>query len=163
MIEINSPSSRLLYTTVRIVGETADGKSSIGTGFFFRFKVNEQSDNPNVPVLITNKHVVRNMSKGIFFVHEGVEDSPGQIKPSLNSFSITITDFEEAWIDHPDEAIDLCAMPFMPLQKASQTIGKQIFSLSLDECLIPTQTQLDGLIAMEDITMVGYLLASGMM
>ncbi len=153
MIGINSHSSRLLFTTTRIVATLSDGTQSVGTGFFFRYDVDEQR---HVPVLITNKHVVKDAIKGTFFVHEALTDEDGQVKPSEISTGIEYHNFANAWFGHPDADIDLCAMPLGGLHEQVRAVGKQFFYLSLDESIIPTQEQLETLAAIEDVVMVGY-------
>ena len=53
---------QLCFSTTRI--ETEDEKGCIfsGTGFFFNLKVKDGV----VPLLVTNKHVVKGMKKGVF-------------------------------------------------------------------------------------------------
>jgi hypothetical protein len=153
MIRLTSNASRSLFTTTRIVGERPDGTTSTGTGFFFKYTVDEQTF---VPVLITNKHVVKGTNKGLFFIHESYMDHEGQPQPSENSFGLRIQNFENCWIDHPDEEIDLSAMPLASLHQQAQAVGKEPFYMFLDESSIPTQAQHEDLTAMEDLTMVGY-------
>lgn len=50
---------QLSFCTSRIETEDANGNSYSGTGFFFNLNVN----NKIVPLLITNKHVVKGMKK----------------------------------------------------------------------------------------------------
>jgi V8-like Glu-specific endopeptidase len=153
MIEVNSNSSSLLFNTARIVAQHADGTESIGTAFFFQFSVDTQTF---VPVIITNKHVVEGADRGLFFVHEAIKDENGKVRPSKQSFGISVPNFEASWTGHPEEEVDLCAMPFGPVLDRALSIDKEVFYISFDESVIPTQTQLGSLTALEDITMVGY-------
>ncbi len=150
MLKDNSITTQLLFGTVRIIAKDAQGNPSYGTGFFFNFKVDEERQ---VPVIITNNHVVSGAVSGTFFVHQASEDL--QV-PSEKSYPINVSDFEQRFIKHPNQEIDLCAMPIGSLieQAASQKLN--IFNRCMDESLIPTQSQLEDLRAMEDIVMVGY-------
>lgn len=49
-LQPKSVAEQLLYSTVRIVGD-----SGMGTGFFFNFKLNDTS---SVELILTNKHVI---------------------------------------------------------------------------------------------------------
>lgn len=133
--------------------DTQTEQSLLGTAFLLRFKLDEER---TVPVLITNNHVVKDAIEGIFFVHEGIKDQDDQIRPSNRSFIIRMVDFEQSWIKHPDENIDLCAMPFAPLRQMAEANGKFIMTASFDESMIYNQEQLNTLNALEEIVMVGY-------
>jgi hypothetical protein len=147
MIQPKSASEQLLFSTVRI--ETNTG---MGTGFFFRFKVDDQRI---IPVVITNKHVVKGSATGRFFVYQGVEDN-GVTVPSENSYPIEFNQFEQRWFNHPDPDIDLCAMPFAPINEQAKQIGKPLYRVELDENLIWSDKQLDDLSAVEEVLMIGY-------
>ena len=54
-MNINDTSAQLLFTTVPIVGITTEGTGVSGTGFFFSYDL---EDGRNVPLLITNHHVL---------------------------------------------------------------------------------------------------------
>ena len=56
-------SEKLMYNTVRLEAENG----SCGTGSYFSFNIGEN----NIPVLITNKHVINNNSNELtrFFLH----------------------------------------------------------------------------------------------
>lgn len=58
-----SPPEQLVYSTVRIECEYADGRRGTGTGFFFAFA---REGDRFVPVIVTNKHVVKRRSAGRF-------------------------------------------------------------------------------------------------
>jgi hypothetical protein len=57
MIDPKSISEQIMYCTTRIVGVNANGAPvTAGTGFFYNFPA---ANNQQIPVLITNKHVVQ--------------------------------------------------------------------------------------------------------
>ncbi len=56
-------AEQLMHTTVRLECGLHDGKTSTGTGFFFSFKLDEQT---HIPVIVTNKHVINNSARGTF-------------------------------------------------------------------------------------------------
>jgi hypothetical protein len=102
------PSNQLLYSTARIVGMVSGGKSSVGTGFFFNFKIDEERV---LPALITNKHVVKDANVGEFQLHKGDSGTAGAGKPTGEPINVRLEAFAERWIQHPDDNVDLCAMP----------------------------------------------------
>ena len=97
-------SDLLLHSTVRITSIFKNNMIGTGTGFFFIFTIN----NNEVPVIVTNKHVVKNSIKGNFRL--SLADSNGNwIKNSY--IDINCDDFEKMWIMHPEEKIDIAAFP----------------------------------------------------
>jgi hypothetical protein len=153
MINLNSLASQLLFTTTRILTEKNDGTQSSGTAFFVEFKVSETI---KLPVLITNKHVVENSWLGAFFVHLGVKDENGQLVPKFASQPITLSNFQNLWIPHPGNDVDLCAMPFEPLRQEALAQGEEIFYRPITEDFFANTENLGDLSAVEDILMVGY-------
>lgn len=74
-----------------------------------------------------------------------------------NHFDCQITDFKDAWTNHPDPDIDLCAMPIAEVQKLTvEKTSKEPFYLPLDSGIMPSQSDIDGLIGMEEVKMIGY-------
>lgn len=145
-------SEKLLFSTVRIETKSADGTTGTGTGFFFNFKLN---DGRFVPTIITNKHVVKNATSGSFQLHEKEGEAEKQ-KPSGKFFTVTIDDFEKHWIGHPNPDVDLCAMFAQPLVISAEQQGKQAYFIGFDEPMIPQDSILQQLSAVEDALMVGY-------
>lgn len=147
-----SLTEQLSYSTVRIECVYADGSAGTGTGFFFRFK-----DNPDeksfIPVVITNKHVIRSARRGTLIFCKA-NDSNEAI--DTDHFSIFIDGFESLWRQHPDPNVDLCAMPIAPFVNAANEKQVGLYYLALDMSLIPGKAQLDDLSAVEEVVMVGY-------
>ncbi len=121
-----------------------------GTGFFFSFFM---EDKENIPVIVTNKHVVAGAKKGSFILtntnDDGTPNTTSHILVSLDSF-------ESRWIAHPDSTIDLAIMPIAPLINEVVSKGFTPFFRTLNKSLIPTDEQLKRLTTVEDIVMVGY-------
>ena len=145
------PTEQLLYSTVLIRVETADGGGT-GTGFFFCF---EYDDNRSAKVIITNKHVVRGAIRGEFRFHLGTIDQ-GKFVPTGDSAKFKFDKFEDSWFNHPDPEIDLCAVPVGPLLEYAANQGQQIFHVYLDDSIVPSQDELEKFDAVEDVVFVGY-------
>jgi len=58
-----SITEQLLHSTVRIEAVDSDGGLSSGTGFFFNFSA---GDDRVCPAIVTNRHVVKDQSRGFF-------------------------------------------------------------------------------------------------
>ncbi|MDF2605821.1 MAG: hypothetical protein K0S34_11 [Bacillales bacterium] len=146
-----SISEQLTHSTVRIeVLNEAHQIQSTGTGFFFHYSIKDKT----VPVLVTNKHVVKDAKFGklVFTVASG-DNNPMYGE----TFSYIIVDFEEAFIFHPDVNVDLCIMPMVPvIEDARASHNKNLFTISLDESIIPSTEQIRNLSVLEDVIMVGY-------
>ena len=144
-------NEQLAYSTVRIVCETVSGEIATGSGYFFKFK-NDPERGEFVPVVITNKHVVKGARKGTIIFTVSKNGEPIDVE----HFEISIDNFEFFWKGHPDEDVDLCAMPIAPFLRVAEQSGKTLFYIPLDVTLVPNKQQLDDLSAMEDIVMIGY-------
>lgn len=136
-----SLSERMMYSTVLI--ETNTGK---GTGFFFRFKVD---DSVFIPVIITNKHVINNNPNQevniAFHTRKDLEDLEKNITCRIKA----------DWIFHDTQ--DLCFCFLQPIDEQIKSTRKtNIFYIPIEEDLIYNDEKLKSLSAVEDILMVGY-------
>lgn len=144
-------TEQLLHSTVRIEALDGNGVPSSGTGFFFNFPGN--CPNQVAPAIVTNKHVVRNQTRGFF--HLTMDDGKGG--PDIGKHEgIELLDFGKCWIEHPDPEVDLAICLIGGLFNQLAQIGKRPFYIGLEESLIPNDVQLSDLNAVEDILMVGY-------
>jgi len=140
----------LSFSTVRIECDLKSGGNSTGTGFFFQFAINGEI---SVPAIVTNKHVVRDSAKGRFLFT--LQNSIG--KPDVgNNFRWEVSDFESAWVPHPDKNIDLCALPIASLIEQAAAGGHKFFMNPLDLSLLPSESEIEEFAGMEKIIMVGY-------
>ncbi len=144
-------TEKLQYSTIRIECKDKNGNLSTGTGFFFNFL---QTDKGNVPVIITNKHVIKNNETGrlLFTI---ADENGNPIDSFHHTFNIS-PNFENAWRLHPDPNVDLCAMPIAEILYILKEQNMKPFFAPFDKSLIPSKEQLNDLGAMEEIIMVGY-------
>lgn len=150
MFQNLSTSEQIAFTTVRIQCETNDGGVSTGTGCFFNFRF---SDNQQVPVIITNHHVIKGSIKGIFQLTRANTEG----FPQIGKFeSIVFNDFERRWIHHPNSNVDLSIMPVGPLLNQAKERGISFFYRHIGEELLPSEQLLGDVTALEEILMVGY-------
>jgi V8-like Glu-specific endopeptidase len=145
-------SEKLSYSTVRIECEDKNGGLATGTGYFFIFKENE-NNHTHIPVVITNKHVIEGAWKGKLIFSKMNDNGEPLDK---EHFAVFIDNFENLWKKHPDNNVDLCAMPIAPFVNLAEQQNQKLFYVSLDTSLIPNQSELEDLTVIEDIVMVGY-------
>lgn len=145
-----SVSEQLMYSTVRIECILENGQISVGTGFFYKL---HEYDKTFVPVIVTNKHVIRGAKVGRLVFTEADENGNPLDK---NHIPIKIENFEQQWIGHPEDNIDLCIMPVARIINALQKINKKIFYKYLEKWMIWNSEKLGELNAIEDIIMIGY-------
>lgn len=147
-----SISEQLTYSTVRIECELKTGGISTGTGFFFIF-LEDKENNRHVPVVITNKHVIKDAAKGKLIITKANEKG----EPIDNQhFSVMFEDFESFWRLHPQTDVDLCAMPIAPFINEAVNNGEKLFYIPFTKELLPTEKHKDELSALEDVLMIGY-------
>jgi hypothetical protein len=150
MKEAMGPSEQFLFSTVRIESDAPDG-TRVGTGFMFRFKVDDEK---GIPVIVTCKHVVDGATRCRFKLHLAGKDDPRT--PSGESRFVELDQFAKRWVPHPTSKIDLCAIPLAPLLAETQRQDLTPFWVTLDESLLPSIEELAQLQAVENVLMVGY-------
>ena len=138
------------HSTVRIECSLPGGKTSIGTGFFYSFK---RTTDSRVPVIITNKHVIHRALTGtLVFTLTKSDGTPDY----GNARGFTFDNFSSFWKPHPDDSIDLCAMPIAPIIKRASEQGLKPFFKNLDSSFLPKDSEIEDLKSLEEVTMVGY-------
>lgn len=140
MIKPESLSEMLMYTTVMLQTDVGSG-----TGFFYNFKIGENI----YPAIITNKHVVnyKDDEQVTFSLH--LEDEDGSL---TENYKVTVM---TNWFYHPDK--DICFTFISTIfQEVHRRTGKKIYYIPIEESIIPSETQLEELTALEEVVMVGY-------
>lgn len=145
-----SPVEQLAHSTVRIEVRLAGGMIGTGTGFFYRFA---EKENQHIPAIVTNRHVVAGATIGSFKL---TVRTPDGNPDRLHHVPITLDQFEQRWIAHPDGVTDLCVMPIAPLLREAEKQNKQFFFVSLDRTLLPSNADLEDMVGLEHVIMVGY-------
>jgi len=158
--QVNSLSEELIHSTIRIECqyEFKDNSGKIissngtGSGFIFGFKSGE-SDSLTIPVIVTNKHVIKNAKKGKFlFTKKDNSGNPIYGEKEV----IEINNFQNYWLPHPDPSIDLCIMPIAPILNQATQNNTPIFYKQFEEKLIPSKEMWNSFTALEEILMIGY-------
>lgn len=145
-----SPAEQLAHSTVRIECDLGDDGRGTGTGFFYSLN---NKDDQHIPVIITNRHVVEGAMKGRFILT--LQANTGE--PDIGSNQgFEIENFQSLWTPHPDSSVDLCAMPIAPLIRMAEAQNKRFFFVTFDRSLIPESCDVEEMMGMEKVTMVGY-------
>lgn len=146
-------TEQLIHNTIRIESFFKD-KVGTGTGCFFVFKI----DDKQVPVIVTNKHVVKDPGLGyadkgklIFKLMDEKKEWIAQSK-----FEFNIANFGKSWIMHPDDKVDLCIFPLGGIIEQMRKQDKKPFYILIDENMVPSKADEENFGAMEEIVMVGY-------
>lgn len=149
-------SELLINSTIQIISKretivngTPKDIVSSGTGFYFVFK----SSKGEVPVIITNRHVIEGASSNILNFKL---TKPNGLPDYKNIQQTTINTATLKWILHPNKDVDLAALPIAPILNQYIKQNQKIFYVALNESLIPTDSVKNSLSAIEDIIMVGY-------
>lgn len=120
-----------------------------GTGFFFEYTLGTKK----VPVIVTNKHVIKDAIRGILiFTLMGSNGKPAYGKTD----TITINNFKSKWIYHPDSTVDLAILPIQNIIDNNKKLGKPIFCDPISEISIPSISIAQDFSGIEDIYMIGY-------
>lgn len=151
-LKLTTTSEQLLLMTVRIEVIRASGEKGQGTGFFFAVP---RGGGMLTPFVITNKHVVKDAQQGIFQVHEA-ETRGSSTLASGETTAVILDNFEGRWIQHPSPDVDLCAMPFAPIDADMQKEGKRPLVAYAEPQHVPSDEVLQELMAVEEVLMVGY-------
>lgn len=138
-------SDKLMYSTVKINCKKKDGWYS-GTGFVFRTE-------DNIPVIVSNNHVIDGSLIGQFIMTEGDEYNEPAIGKTIK---FEVKNFSKQWIPHPVSQIDLAVMPLRVVANEWSKRGQRPFFTAIGSGTIPIDQEWKQFIPLEDIVMIGY-------
>ena len=143
-------SQVLQYTTVPITAYDKDGSSySIATGTLFSLPVSEKT---GYPFLVTNRHVLQDAGKIRLTFTEGKDGDP-----IIGSrIDIVISDIQDWVTYHPNNLIDVAALPISNAMERVRKDGKDLCTRSISTNMIPGEEMLKEFNAIEDIIFIGY-------
>ncbi|WP_346899021.1 serine protease [uncultured Roseibium sp.] len=146
-------SDHLRYMTVRILTSEQDNTSwtGAGTGFLYRFAREAEQ----VPLLVTNKHVIDG-AVVIGLTFHITADNNENPAPGAGRL-IAIGSSQLPIIRHPDPNVDLAAIALAPIiDHAVNHEGWHPFIKCLDKSNLPSDQMIGDFGALEDVVMVGY-------
>jgi len=117
--------------------------------FFYQYNLN----NYNIPVIVTNKHVIKNGISGKFMF--SIVDEKNNIIEG-KKHEVIITEFEKAWILHPDNNVDLCIMPIAQIIKMASNQNLHLACAFLVKENMLNEKDKSELSKIEDVTIIGY-------
>jgi len=155
-MRVETLAENLLFSTVRIEA-SGSGRNSVGTGFVFAYESEALGENP-VYFMVTNKHVIRDASDGMFVLIE----HDGNGNPLLgHAIKIPILRFEDHWHVHPNSDVDVAVMYLQLLMDHVENPGDppvhaRTYVRPIGKNHIATPEQLDDLDAVEEVMFIGY-------
>jgi hypothetical protein len=145
---VDTMAEQMLFCTVRIEAYN-DESSSIGTGFFFGYNL---PDGREIPLLVTNRHVVEEYHTGkikFTLMRDGAPILGEYYEKTFNSFN-------HMWFFHPDKDIDIAILPLGVHIRDIIESDIKIFSIGIPKEAIPTIEKINEFDAIEEIVFVGY-------
>jgi len=104
----------------------------------------------SIPLLVTNYHVVNGAQRAVIELVEQQGDEPAtgrRVRAELDAATLT---------QHASSKLDIVAIPIGPLLNQLQNAQRPVFFRSVSPELVPTDSVLKDLAAMEDIVFIGY-------
>lgn len=146
--QILSAEEQLVSTCVQITTKDKRKKSS-GTAFFMNF---QDSLGNSITALVTNKHVVENADTAEIKFNLDVKGKPDY----GNAIPIRFTNFEDQWIMHPKEEIDLCIMPLSKMLEITASNGINLHIRTIPMEFIPVDSVWNDITILDEVIMIGY-------
>lgn len=145
-------TEQLLFTTVRIETITTDGYVAHGTGFIYRANATrlESGETQHQPVVITNRHVVKDAQLTRFWLN--VAGADGQ--PILGNHQCIELSGTDIWFSHPMLDLAFCGL-YLPLE-ALKRRGFVPFYRGIEQDAIPSPEEWLNIMPAEDVLMIGY-------
>lgn len=144
-MNIDDISTQLLFSTAPIVCESAHAISR-GTAFFFSHGL---KDGSNIPLLVTNRHVVEGVENGYFEINLSKDGMPQSETLKVN--------FNHGFFSSKELGdLDIAVAPIAPALSFMEGNGKPAFYRSVDVGIAPSEKDVDEFAALEEVTFIGY-------
>lgn len=148
-MNLNDLSTQLLFTTVPIWTESANGQRNSATAFIYNVSIPSKPEQ-SVPLLVTNHHVVSGAKRGLIELIERDGDQPNRKK------RVRVEISENALGQHVSPQLDVALIPLGPTLNQVEAAGRPAFFRSITPDIIPAPDVLSQLSAMEEIVFIGY-------
>lgn len=156
-MEVSSIAEQLLFTTVRIETRDANGVLRVGTGFIFEYGKKGESENSLTWVtqyLVTCKHVVENSVSGRLTFSSLKSEKEVRLGEKIRF--VKDKEFVKAWYTNSNPDIDIAIFPILELTLFFSTINDPVFYRAINKELIPDETTLNEIDALEEVIFIGY-------
>lgn len=149
---------KLIHSTLRIestvieknISGSLDTIHKTGTGFFYSFQIDSLT---NIPVIVTNSHLVKNAISGtIFFLERDEKGNPLYGKET----EVNLTNFKQEWLYHPNN-LDICIAYALPIISEIPE-GKRPYYVSINKEFIPNENMWNKFTSFSDVIVTGYQL-----
>lgn len=148
-MNLNDLSTQLLFTTVPIWTESANGEQTSATAFIYNVPIPNKPEQ-SVPLLVTNHHVVNGAKRGLIELIERSGDQPNREKRVRVELSA------DAFVQHTNAELDIAFIPLGPILNQLESTGRPAFFRSVTPDLVPVPDVLSELAAMEEVVFIGY-------
>lgn len=149
-LKVDRIGRNLLFTTAMVRSQLGPGLISTGTSFFYDGYLGDPNSGVSLPMLVTNKHVIRDATTGtVRFLR--AENG----KPSLGN-SLEVSFQESDWVGHPDPDVDVAAVAIGGVLAQLEHQGTPVFFRQITRDLVPAPDVVDDLDVVEPVTFVGY-------
>jgi hypothetical protein len=148
-VRVETVAEQLFFTTTIIAAVGTDGSTWTGTGFIYAVSTNHGMVN----FVVTNKHVLADTAEiTLQFVRDDGE------KPAYGQAArVRLAPFDRSrWFGHPEVGVDVAVVAFGEALDGMVAAGHRPFFRALPESLVPNDSVIAGLDAMERVTFIGY-------
>ena len=140
-------AEQMLFTTVRVETTRSDGKAYVGTAFVVRYE-----EAGGRLFLVTNKHVVADMTSGNLFFTEQQDGAP-----VLGSkITVIMRGVGTQWIGHPDPRVDVSVAPLDESFELVSGRSGNVYFRAIPTSMFADSSRLQALDPLEEIIFVGY-------
>lgn len=148
-LKVDRLGRNLLFTTALVRHQVAPGVVSSGTSFFYNGLIGGD-EKSSLPILITNKHVIRGATQGVVRLLRAQDGAPrlGEC--------VDLNFVEADWVGHPDPDVDVAAVAIGGVLSQLEAQGTPVFFRLIGRDLLPSDEVLEDLDVVEPVTFVGY-------
>jgi hypothetical protein len=155
-----TPAIWTTLSTVRLESEKAEGRTSVGTGYFYTFVEDQDGQKVHAPMIVTNKHVIQGSQRLTIVCQvmpEGAQIQNDGSAPGEMQFPMVYIGVEGVAVNHPNPDIDLCAIPVVHLfRPGALPAGYVLKAMVIEKEGRLTADEAADLGPIEPIVMVGY-------
>ena len=153
------PITFVSMSTVRIVCYQDSKEASIGTGFFYLVSIQLPDGVAQIPMVITNKHVVHGFSelRIVLTLSQGKDDPPDIVVSESDVHqTFVVPSLEERLIDHPSLDVDLCGFFVQDIDHHVAELGMRLRHAYIDRSWVLASGAGLSVRAFETVLMIGY-------
>ncbi len=140
-------AEQLLFTTVRVEVIRGDGKPYVGTAFVVNYE-----EAGGQLFLVTNKHVVADMTSGSLFFTERRDGGP-VLGSKVN---LRMAGLGVQWIGHPDPNVDICVATLNGQFTFVSGHPSDVYFRAIPTSMFADASSIETLEPLEEIIFVGY-------